>query len=278
MPFFLAGLASLSFGVGDFLGGIATKRAPAVSIVVTSQFVGGTGILLAALVVSEQVAEPAGFAWGAAAGLAGGVGVVLLYHALATTRMSVAAPVTAVFGTGSPVVFGVAIGERPSTLAWIGVAIGLVSIVLMARTSPRPGRDVRGGMWPVLLGAAAGLAFGLFGILISRTGVESGLWPLVGARGASIVLLIAIALATRRPIIAPDARGLAASAGILDMAANMMFLVAVRQELLSLIAVIMAMYPVATVGLARLILGERIEPLQVAGFAGGAAAIVMIVV
>lgn len=277
MPFFLAGLASISFGVGDFLGGIATRRAPAVSIVVTSQLVGGSGIVVAAALVSERMAGASEIAWGAGAGLAGGIGVVLLYHALATTRMSVTAPVTALAGTASPVVFGIAIGERPSAVAWLGILVGLAAIVLIARSPHDPDSGLRGGGWSVLLGGSAGLAFGLFGILISRTGVESGLWPLVGARGASITLLVIVALVWHRPIIAPDARGLAAWAGVLDMAANVMFLVAVRQELLSLISVIMAMYPVATVALARAVLGERLQRIQVIGLIGGAVAIGLIV-
>jgi drug/metabolite transporter (DMT)-like permease len=278
MPFLLAGLASLSFGVGDFLGGIATRRSPAVSIVVTSQLVGATGIVIAAVLVSDGLASGTDLAWGAAAGLAGGIAVVLLYHALATTRMSVTAPVTAVFGTASPVVFGIAIGERPSTIAWLGIGLGLASIVLMARTPEDPDSDSDGGIRAVLLGATAGLGFGLFGILISRTGTDAGLWPLVGARGASITLLVVVALVTTRPLIAPKGKVLAAWAGFLDMAANVMYLVAVRQELLSLITVIMAMYPVATVGLARFLLYERIDRWQLVGFVGGAAAIVMIVV
>ena len=75
------------FGVGDFVGGYASRRAPVVSIVLTSQFVGGSGILIAAWVVFDGTLTATGLAWGAAAGLAGGAGLVALYHALATTRM-----------------------------------------------------------------------------------------------------------------------------------------------------------------------------------------------
>jgi len=278
MPFLLAGLASLSFGVGDFIGGVATRRAPAVSIVITSQLVGGSGIVIAAIVASDRMAGPTEFAWGALAGLAGGVGVVLLYHALATTRMSVTAPVTALTGTATPVVFGVMIGERPSTLAWAGIALGMVAIVLISRSPDDPDSELRGGSRSVILGGTAGLAFGLFGILISRTGTEAGLWPLVGARAASISLLILVALVMGKPIVAARGRGLAAWAGTLDMAANVMYLVAVRQELLSLITVIMAMYPVATVSLARVVLHERVQRIQMVGFAGGVIAILLIVV
>jgi drug/metabolite transporter (DMT)-like permease len=277
MPFFLAGFASLSFGVADFLGGLATRRAAAVSIVVTSQLIGGTGLLVAAWVVGGEVALAREWAWGAGAGLAGAVGVVLLYHALATTRMSVTAPVTAVFGTASPVVFGIAAGERPEALAWIGIVVGVGSILLIARTPPEDDPALRGGFWPVLYGTVAGLAFGLFGILISRTASESGLWPLVSARSASIGVLVLVAVLLGRPVIAESGRGLAAWAGILDMAANVMYLVAVRQELLSLITVIMAMYPAATVGLARVVLRERIQRIQILGLGLGAGALVLIV-
>jgi drug/metabolite transporter (DMT)-like permease len=277
MPFLLAGLASVAFGVGDFIGGMATRRAPAVSIVLFSQYVGGTGILIAASVTGGPGAAGAGFGWGVAAGLAGAVGVVVLYHALATTRMSVTAPVTAVFGTASPVIFGIVTGERPSSLAWWGVVLGLMSIVLIARTPSDPASDLRGGGWSIVYGALAGLGFGLFGILISRTGSGSGLWPLVGARASSILLLVIVALVMGRPLVTPHGRGQAAWAGGLDMLANVMYLMAVRQELLSLITVVMAMYPVATVGLARTILGEKIQRSQLLGLVMGAAALALIV-
>lgn len=276
MPFLLAGLASVSFGVADFLGGLATQRVRAASVVVTSQLVGGAAILLAAILLPGEIAGPAEFAWGAAAGIAGGFGLVLLYHALATTRMSVTAPVTAFFGTASPVLFGLAIGERPAPGAGVGVALGLVSIVLIAWTPDRSALGDGGSARSVVYGAVAGIAFGLFGILISRTGTAAGLWPLVGARGASIVLVGLIAVAAGRPIVAPEARPLVVGAGLLDMAANVMFLVAVRRELLSLISVIMAMYPASTVGLARWRLGEAIAPLQLVGLVTGAVAIGLI--
>lgn len=266
------------FGVGDFVGGYASRRAPVVSIVLTSQFVGGSGILIAAWVVFDGTLTATGLAWGAAAGLAGGAGLVALYHALATTRMGVAAPVTAVFGTVSPVLFGIAIGERPTWIAWGGIVLGVCAVVLIARTPDVVGSQPSSPARAVALGAAAGLGFGLFGILISRTGADAGLWPLVGARLSSIVLLLGMARALRHPVVAPEGRSLAAVAGVLDMAANALYLVAVRRELLSLITVIMAMYPVGTVGLARVVLRERLHPIQVVGFLLGAAAIVMIVV
>jgi len=276
MPFLLAGLSSLTFGVADFLGGLATRRSSAVSVVLLSQLVAGAGVLAVAPLVSA-VPGPSDFVWGAAAGVAGTTGLVLFYHALATTRIGVAAPVTAVFSTATPVLFGIWDGERPELLAWLGIVMALVAIVLIAFPVGQDSKDPARSTHAVGYGAAAGVAFGLFGVLISRTSDASGIWPLVGSRGASVTLLILIALASRRAVIPTESRSLAMVAGCLDMVANVLFLFAVRQELLSLVSVIMAMYPVSTISLARFVLQERIGRVQTGGLALGAMAMTLIV-
>ncbi|MEE9206452.1 MAG: DMT family transporter [Acidimicrobiia bacterium] len=276
MPFLLAGLSSLTFGVADFLGGLATRRSPAVSVVLLSQLVGGTGVVIAAPIFAA-VPGASDFAWGAAAGVAGSVGLVLFYQALATTRIGVTAPVTAVFGTATPVLFGIWDGERPETLAWAGMLLALVAIVFVALPSGEESSDLLGGWRAVSFGAVAGVAFGLFGVFISRTSDTSGLWPIVGARGASVLLLFLVVLALRKPVVPTEARSLSIGAGILDMVANVMFLLAIRRELLSLVAVIMAMYPVSTISLARFVLHERIGRVQASGFALGAIGVTLIV-
>ncbi len=276
MPFFLAGLSSLTFGVADFVGGLATRRSSAVSVVLLSQSVAGTGVLAVAPFVSA-IPGASDFAWGAAAGIAGSIGLVLFYHALATTRIGVTAPVTAVFGTATPVVFGIWDGERPMPLAWLGIALALMAIVLIAFPTGEASPALIGGTRAVAYGATAGVAFGMFGVLISRTSDSSGIWPLVGSRGASVALLVLITLASRRPMVPREARGLAITAGSLDMVANVLFLIAVRQELLSLVAVIMAMYPASTIGLARFVLQERIGRAQTVGLGLGVIAVTLIV-
>jgi len=276
MPFLLAGLSSLTFGVADFLGGLATRRAPVLSVVLLSQLVAGSGVVIVAPFFAA-VPGASDFAWGAAAGIAGSVGLVLFYHALATTRIGVTAPVTAVFGAATPVLFGIWDGERPASLAWAGMVLALVAIVLIARPSGDESSDLVGGWRSVTYGAVAGVAFGLFGVFISRTSDASGLWPLVGARGASVLILFLSVLALRKPIILTEARGLSIGAGSLDMIANIMFLLAIRQELLSLVAVIMAMYPASTISLARLVLDERIGRVQIGGLALGAIGVTLIV-
>lgn len=211
--------------------------------------------------------------------MAGGVGLVMLYHSLATVRIGVTVPVGALVGTALPVVFGVVVGERPAGTAWIGIVVGLVAVVLIARAPDDPATAaVPGGAIATAWGVAVGSAFGLFGILISRTPTESGLWPLVGARGASLALLVIGALLLRRPVLAEGVIGSAAGAGALDMVANVFFLVALRRGLLSVVAVIMAMYPATTIGLARIVLAERVGRTQLAGLAFGVLAMSLIAV
>jgi drug/metabolite transporter (DMT)-like permease len=277
VPLFLAALSSLTFGVADFLGGLATRYAPALTITVGVNAIGLGGVGVA-LVFVGGAAAPSDLAWGALAGICGSTGLVVYYHALATTRMSVSAPVAAVMGALAPVAFGVIVGERPAPVAWIGVGLALPAVVLIgagARNSraanASPGRAV-------LLGLTSGTLFGFFGIFLSRSAAESGMWPLAGARGAALLLIATVALSRGRPLVATGHPGrLMVTAGILDLVANMMFLVAVRLELLALVSVIMSMYPAATVGLARFVLHERVDRVQAVGMALAVVALALIV-
>lgn len=276
MPFLLAGLSSLTFGVADFLGGMASRRAPAVSVVLMSQLVAGAGIVVVAPFVAA-IPQASDFAWGAAAGVAGTVGLVVFYRALSTTRIGVTAPVTALFGTATPVLFGIWDGERPAPLAWLGIVLAVLAIVLVVRSPSHEPDGSHGAANAVLLGSVAGVAFGLFGVLISHTSDGSGVWPLVGSRVTSVALLLIVVAVARLPVARIEGRALAVGAGSLDMIANVLFLVAIRQELLSLVAVIMAMYPASTISLARIVLHERIGRAQAAGLGFGVVGVTLIV-
>lgn len=274
MPLLLAGLASLLFGVADFAGGLATRKAPAITVVWSAQVIGLASITLVAPVFASSDVEGSTLAWGAGAGVAGAVGLVVLFHALATTRISVAAPVAAVVGTALPVLFGVVTGERPAPLAWVGMVLAVPAVIALSSSE---NTDAGSTHRAALLGALAGAAFALFGILISRTGTESAMWPLVAARAASVVFLGLGAVAARRALVAPRSTwGLVIACALLDIAGNVLFLLAVRRELLSLVAVIMSLYPVATIALARIVLGERVVRRQWHGLGLAAGAVVLI--
>lgn len=265
MAIVLAVLSSITIGTADFLGGLTSRRAAAVSVVVTSHLAGLATVILVAPLWGAGEAVTWDLLWGAAAGTSGALGLVTLYHALATTSFAVAAPAAALSGAALPVVFGVAVGERPAALAWVGVALALPALLMI--TGGRPAADVRSAnRRAASLGILAGVLFALFGIFIAQTGEGSGLWPLVAARLASIPAMAMLAIGTRRPLLAaPPALGMALLVGFLDMVANILFLAALHRGLVSLVILISSLYPAFTVLLARIVLGEHMTRIQLAG-------------
>ena len=189
MAILLAGLSALMYGAGDFCGGMATRRAPLFTVLVFSQLVGLCVAAGAALAFGQRLPSAADLLWGAAAGVCGAAGLAALYRALAATLVAVASPIAAVIGAAIPLLLGLALGERPGALAWIGIGLAVPAIVLLAAG---PAEQARGGMVrrAVLLGTAAGIGFGLFFFAISRTSSTSGLWPLAAARCATISLVV----------------------------------------------------------------------------------------
>jgi drug/metabolite transporter (DMT)-like permease len=276
----LLALASAGvFGAADFLGGMASRRWSALPVAAVGQLVGLVAVLATALVLPADP-TPADLAVGALSGLAGGAGLVLLYRGLAIGPMNVVAPVTAALAALVPAAVGIGVGERPGPGAVAGIVLAIAAIVLvsMKRSVARTGRPeaasrLRTGLASALL---AGIGFGGFFTLLERTGAGSGLWPLVGARLAAVPMFAALLLA-RRPA-RPDRPALtvAVLAGILDMTANVLYVLAVRGGLLSLVAVLASLYPVSTVVLARLVLGERLGRLQFAGLVLAAAGVALL--
>ena len=281
MSSLMAILSAAAYGAADFLGGMAAKRATTLGSVIVTQAVGLVLLVFVLPVLPGAIVTPADLAWGAAAGLAGGGGVALLYRALAIGPMSVVAPLTAVCAAAIPVAVGLALGDRLSALTAAGIALAAVAIVLVgqerhARDSVAMAQGIAAE--GVRLAIAAGIAVGLFFVCLERTGEASGLWPLVPARIVSIALFTAIALATSRPFVVPRAvMPIAISGGALDMLANAFYLVAVQRGQLSIVATLASLYPASTIVLARVILDERWSRLQALGIAAAVAATVLIV-
>ncbi|HEV2755560.1 MAG TPA: DMT family transporter [Actinomycetota bacterium] len=279
MAFVLGLAAALTYGAADFVGGLASRKAPVLSVVLLSQ-VAGTGLLLAALpFFLDPGPTTESLAWGAASGAAGAAGVLFLYKGLASGSMSVVAPITAVEAAGVPVLWGLATGERPAPVAVAGVVVALVAVVLVSGYEPAGRSETRTpflrrpGVTDALI---AGASFGFFFILLDKTGDDAGLWPLVGARAASLSLLTALVLSRRhRPAATPGARSAIVAAGVLDVAANLLYLLSTREGLLSIVAVLTSLYPASTVLLARVFLDERIGRLQMAGLGAAVAGVVM---
>jgi drug/metabolite transporter (DMT)-like permease len=279
----LALLCAVAYGAGDFLGGLAARRLPPPAVVLRSNFVGLLGLLVAApfFTDAELVARDA--AIGAAGGVSGGVGVLLLYRGLATGTMSVVAPITAVLSAVVPVLWGLGSGERPSVVALAGVPLALVAVALLAR-EPRDDDTRTHGLTRagLLTALGAGLGFGIFFVSLDATSDDAGLWPVVAGRTASVAtfaLVAAVSVAARPPrglVRLGSTPWLLVGCGLLDAGANALFLVATQQGLLTLVAVLAALYPASTLLLARAVLGERLARPQLGGVLLAGAAVVLV--
>ena len=276
----LALLSAAAYGAADFLGGMAARQSTAVAAVVVSQAAGLILLLLALPFLPETVVTIPDIAWGAAAGLAGGSGVAMLYRALAIGPMSVVAPLTAVFAAALPVFTGVVLGERLSLTTTMGIALAAIAIVLIGQDPSSEPRSLtqQASARGITLSIVAGLLVGVFFVSLERTSAASGLWPLVPARVVAISLFSATALAGGRPVLVPQSVvAVALGAGALDMLANALYLIAVQQGQLSVVATLASLYPASTIVLARFVLRERWSKLQAAGIATAVAATTLIV-
>lgn len=277
MAVVLALLSSLLWGSADFLGGTISRRRMAVLVVVTSQAAGLVAIALVAL-VAGAFDDPTGYLrWAVGAGLAGMLGLVCFYAALAMGTMGVVSPIAAL-GVVVPVLVGLARGERPATIQLVGITIAVLGVVLASG----PELSGRAGVRPLVLAALSALGFGLALLFIAEGARTSTLMTLVTMRVTSVaVLTVALAVAARRLArgrLSLDRRDVAlvTVTGLADVAANLTFGLASTRGLVSIVAVLGSLYPVVTVLLARVIHAERLGAAQTIGVAGALGGVALI--
>ncbi|MCB1005617.1 MAG: EamA family transporter [Acidimicrobiales bacterium] len=277
-------LAATSYGAGDFFGGLAARHAPVVRVTLLSQVVGALLLVVLVPLVGGDPSARA-LAVGAAAGLAGALALLVFYRAMGSGSMSVVAPVSALASAAIPVVVGLATGEDPAPVALVGVAVALAAIGLVSQHGPpaaddteldrqEPGTSRR---TTLLLGLLAGTLFATVFLLFDHVSDDAGLWPLVGARVASVPFLVLVALVTRtalRP--GSGTTRIIVACGVFDMGANAFLVLAFGSGLLVLVAVISSLYPASTLVLARVVLNERVTRVQATGLAVAACAVVLI--
>jgi len=274
-------VAAVSYGVSDFLGGLASRQARALTVVLVAFPLGTVGLGGLLLVAGGHAGTHALLA-GCVLGVLSGLGVLWFYAALAVGPMSVVSPLTALLVAGLPLLAGVAKGERPGPLAIAGAALALVAVVLVSREERTAVDETPSARLtaPVLwMTIGSGAAYAAFFVLLDGVPPDSGLWPLFVSRVVASTLVVA-ACALRGVLRPPGgvALRLAVGAAILDVTANVAFLYALRAGLLSLVSVLTALYPAATVLLARVVLGERPGAVQRIGLGLAAAAVTLIAV
>lgn len=284
MAYLLAISSAALYGAADFLGGLAARRTNTFAVVVVSQCAGLILLALLLPVLPDATPSRRDLIWGGAAGLTGGIGVALLYRALAVGTMAVVAPTTAVCAVMIPVIAGVLLGDRLTSRTTAGIVLALVAIVLVSQQRTPPHHDnrraVTAGRLPpgIVLALMSGVAIGLFFLSLARTSSAAGMWPLLAARITSVTFFAGIAIAAARSLRmdAPVAR-IAIGGGALDMLANALYLVASRYGPLSVVVTLSSLYPASTVLLARVVLGERLSSWQTAGIVCALVAVVLIV-
>lgn len=268
--------AALTYGAGDFFGGLSAKRASVLTVVPLSGLFGLLTALAAVPFLSPHAPPVSDLELGALTGVIGGAAIAFLYRGLAVGRMSVVAPITAVIAAIVPVAFGVFRGERPSLGACLGIVMSLGAVALISSSSDR---DVSGQPEPRRSGiseaVAAGVGFGMLYVVLALT--SRGVWPLVAARCVSVAVVGAVALATGG-FARPGRASLAtiAASGILDMAGNILYVVSLRFSMVSVAAVLTSLYPASTVMLARIVLSEKLGGIQWTGVACAVAGIALI--
>ena len=265
------GLGSgLAWGAADFFGGIQSRRLPALTVAFWSQAAGALGLAIA-LTLGGTRPPLTGIAWGLAAGVGSGIALVLFYRSLAEGTMSVVAPVSAC-GAVVPVAAAVITGDDPGVLAGLGVVAAIAGVVLVSRTRPVPRAGTGRSRRVLLMALGSALGFGLFYVFVDAgtTGSRGEpLWVIAGARASSLVMLSTIALIGRGSALRWPGRriGPVALVGIADTGANLLFAYAATSGNLAVVGVLGSLYPVATVVLARWLLGERLSGGQNAGVA-----------
>lgn len=262
----LALLASVFLGVGDFLGGLMSRKLPLVTVLMLSQLVATAVILPRMLWEDPSVNWQGALLWGVIGGVATAIGVSSLYAALATGTMGVVAPITSL-SVFVPVGAGLIQGDELTWLLAIGFTAAIGGTVMAGGPEARDHRAGH-GLRPILLALLSALGFGFANVSVAF-GSQFNIATTLVSNSLTVVLLYAIALLALRQVPVARGRGLVAviSIGVLGMSAQLCFAIASTTGALSIIGVLASLYPVVTVLLGWRVLGERLRSIQVAGVA-----------
>jgi drug/metabolite transporter (DMT)-like permease len=262
----LFGIASsLSWGAGDFAGGLSSRKVGAYRAVLYADFFGLLILAVAAFFYREAFPSTSGFVNSLLGGALGSFGLLILYYSLTIGQMSIAAPVSALFAALLPVIYGTMTEGLPSMIQFVGFALALAAVWLISQGD--------GGFHVIKLSdlkfpILAGIGFGCYFIFIHEAAGEPDalLWPMIISRLAGTVMLFFIVLARRESFPVPrDVWGVVLVNAVLDLGGNFFYILASKAGRLDIAAILSSLYPGATVMLAWLMLKERISRMQVIG-------------
>jgi drug/metabolite transporter (DMT)-like permease len=285
-------VTALSYGVSDFLGAVGARRLKVLpGTAVTYGWALLTLLVMLPILGGAWSGETV--LWGAIAGVSAIIGFVAFYAALAAGPMSLASPLIAVIGSIVPVAIALLLGERLPVLAWVAVVLALLGGGLISVT--RGGRGAGIPRKTVVLSVLAGLGLGGSIAALDRAPHDSGVTAAVVEIAVGVALLGILLLVAR---VSPSARGAAAMldeqqeadripsparawvassvGGVLLGVANGVLLLALQSGSLAVVSVLVGLYPVATIVLARVVYREKLSPVQACGVVVAIAASVLL--
>lgn len=273
-----AGLAlgsAACFGIADYAGGLLARRASAAAVALGVQVSGALLVLVVAPMVPTADLRVADVLWGALSGVGTATGLFFLYRGLTRGAMSVIVPLSTVGAVALPVLVGVLLmHERPSLLAWCGIALAVPAIVLVSGAGAAGAASAR-SVADALVSSAG---FALQYIALAQAGPAAGLWPVAWGRIASVATMLVLAglLRSRARLPSGPVWWWVAANGLLAAAGLTLYMLATRQDIMTVAVVLSSLYPVIPVVLGLAVLRERLSTRQVAGL-GAAAGTVMLV-
>ncbi len=264
--------ASLSWGVGDFLGGVSARRLRTLTVLAVAELAGL--VVIAAYVTAAGDPFPGGtaVAAGVGAGIAGAVGLGALYRGMAVGAIGVVAPISAA-SAALPVGVGLARGERPSVVQLAGIVLALAGVALVSREPSPAGSRLAAGVGLAFLAA---LGFGLYFVFIDVASADGAAWAVCISRGTATAAAFAVAIALGALRLRASDLPVLAVIGVFDVGANALVAVALNEGFVSLVPVLASLYPVVTIMLARIVLRERVAAPQAAGIGGALAGVALI--
>lgn len=273
-----AGLAlgsAVCFGIADYAGGLLARRASAAAVALGVQVSGALLVLVVAPLVPTAGLGTADVLWGALSGVGTAAGLFFLYRGLTRGAMSVIVPLSTVGAVALPVLVGVLLlHERPSLLAWCGIALAVPAIVLVSGAGA-PGAASPASVADALLSSAG---FALQYIALAQAGPGSGLWPVAWGRVASVATMLVLVglLGYRARLPRGPIWWWVAANGVMAAAGLTLYMLATRLDLMTVAVVLSSLYPVIPVALGLAVLRERLSLRQIAGLGAASCTVALV--
>ncbi|GIL25071.1 DMT family transporter [Actinocatenispora comari] len=267
------------YGLSDVVGGLSARRAPFATVAALGQL---TALVLTLTAAPLTTAQPPSFSdlgWGGLSGLGTGLGMLMLFRGLSRATMSVVVPVSAVGGVTLPVLVSVAfLGERPATLTWLGIALALPALWMVARQRTDQTGTTDTGMAD---GLAAGVGIAVQYLALAQASGQSGIWPVTAGRVSATAVLVLVVLRgpkTRRRLPSPRVMLGALTSGATAAIALVCYLLAAKQQLTTVAVVLSSLYPAVPVLFGLTVLRERLRWQQAVGLVAAGCAVALITV